>query len=1326
MIFCFGSEKGLRETKRTIKVSARKTFCVLLLMHITRVCLASDIVDTDYYRAFINADATLTFINKNTGATILSNSPQFYYSYGATTSTSKPLTNSSFEIDDNNDNIPDGWSVDKTYIRLSTEHASDGIKSLKFDATSADTSYRHAFSPLITITPDAKYTISIDSYMSSCTAGNGIWVYAYYYETANATGTARDSPTCIIVPTNIGSWAHTSFEWVPPTSARSFKIMIFMNTSSIMTVYFDNISITETVNVYATDQNSINHNLVTTPKPVPNSSFEIDDNNDKIPDSWPVDKSYIRLSTEQASDGLKSLKFDANAPDTSYRHAYSPLITITPGAQYTINFDSYMSSFTSGYAQVYTYYYTTANGTGTGVSANYSNVPNSTGSWKHNSFAWTPPASALSFKVMIYMDKLSIMTVYFDNVSIAETIDVPTYIGSVVDHNLTVNGDTTTITATDNNNPYVTVNHQYLLNAHSPYINYTVNLQYKQDVCTTGERFDFTVPSQNAQVMTRDLRLNPLNIGQIYWSDIYTPKVVRFANGLSFLGSDTMESMQLQTSGSNSQISFYSDYEWDHPHIPYIKYGNGASRYINETQRAAGDTYSASVSFAIDTNESLPYLVKTRQPYGYDAVSTFTNHPDNETVPRIKAVAYGTEDANDPNYGTKGIAGRGLGWTKGVFVFKNGSTVSLADSNFKTLTDQMYQDGVEIVGHSITEDTDSRGVVASGLQTLSQYNARNWIDHSAAGGKSNWEDLSSQGAIKGNSFYILDLLDEYNYQYAWSYLDVTTDSYAINMLRPYTTSDLRPFLFYNNRVDDNIYDNKKIYLWSTMNTSKIPDLFYTYRHVDNLISERGVHIGHEYVGYSTCKNHTWYTDYNDNNTIKIYPPFDSELEYMAQKRADGLLWSPTMVDLGDYLVSLKDALITYDSNGKVTVTNNSTEDVTGITLLAENNVQSVTIGDYNLVSFGGSYGDNEIVLPTIAAGDPVVLNISYGTKDTSIPTIASNDTGINKVNEITGYWDDPNKTLIMTAEARDDNYSFTVTMPSEFNKTFTVRDITINTNIGDYNSSGNGVITFTASLGSFIHTFKIMKKPVIIEIVDDFDTYASNSKLETVWNPGYLTHVELNTDPNFVHDGNQSMLYSYQGDSEVEVNTENLPCQIKSNWLLEDLRGLRMYFYGDPSNSVLPMYVKLKDGSDNEGTVTYGDHGEDLNDLRVSGWHQWHINLGDFNSAGVDLTNVSYMYLGFGEGTGSGNLYFDDVQLYQPGTCALSMRSADFTKFDFAPAGNPCGDCIIDYQEIKAMGNEWLMAPPPDPNADLNNDGIIDFRDFAFLANMWLQAQLQP
>jgi hypothetical protein len=118
------------------------------------------------------------------------------------------------------------------------------------------------------------------------------------------------------------------------------------------------------------------------------------------------------------------------------------------------------------------------------------------------------------------------------------------------------------------------------------------------------------------------------------------------------------------------------------------------------------------------------------------------------------------------------------------------------------------------------------------------------------------------------------------------------------------------------------------------------------------------------------------------------------------------------------------------------------------------------------------------------------------------------------------------------------------------------------------------------------------------------------------------------------------------------------------------------------------MYVKLTDGDDVNGIVYYPD----MNDVNEEEWHQWNIDLQDFvDDNNVNLANVSRITIGFGDGTtrGTGRVYFEDIGFCVT-RCVLAKRSADFAKVDYAPY--PCGDCIVDYQELKIMADEWLYT----------------------------------
>lgn len=710
-----------------------------------------------------------------------------------------------------------------------------------------------------------------------------------------------------------------------------------------------------------------------------NPSFERDSNSGGIPDGWAADKPYIRLSDEHASDGNKSLKFNMAAADAKTRNCFSPSVEIIKNSLYSINLDVYVESFTAGTAYVITYGYPSADGTGSYNSSLVTRVPTArTGSWNTLSFDWNPPYDAQSFKLLLSSDNSTIATIFFDNLKVSAVTKNYQSNGDNVATNVVAIGSDITITATDDTNPSITVAHKYELNTHSPNIKYAATLRYKKDVMVSEERFDFTVPTATGLIMTRDLQLAEFNkVKKEYYSDLYSPRVIKFRNGLAFPGEDTMQSMRLRVAGTASQVSFYADNQFNHPFKYYVKDGGGDRTDLSTQSRRAGDSYTAFVAFSISPGTIPVTLVKTRQPDGYEAALVLANFAGSERTATVNAVAYGSEDTASPDYGTKGIVGRGIGWTKSVFVaWQNTPYNDLNDEAFKSLHDRLHGHGVEIIGNTITADTDTRTEVKNGLQRLAAYGAVNWIDADAANGTNNREDLASQGTVKGDVNYVLDLLDAQGYGYAWSYNDMTASGYDLNMLNPSSAAANTSFLYYNNRIDDNPSDNAKIYLWSTLNTKKKPELYYTDANIDSLISQRGVHIGRENMAGATSENHTWYTN-PANGKFEITPAFDSQLAYIASKRDAGLLWTPTMAQFGGYLKLQQNVLISSTGGGDYRVTNNNPEPIKGLTLLAEKDTGAVNLDGKELSLSGGRYQGNKIILPALSPGQTAVLSIVY-------------------------------------------------------------------------------------------------------------------------------------------------------------------------------------------------------------------------------------------------------------------------------------------------------------------------------------------------------------
>jgi hypothetical protein len=196
--------------------------------------------------------------------------------------------------------------------------------------------------------------------------------------------------------------------------------------------------------------------------------------------------------------------------------------------------------------------------------------------------------------------------------------------------------------------------------------------------------------------------------------------------------------------------------------------------------------------------------------------------------------------------------------------------------------------------------------------------------------------------------------------------------------------------------------------------------------------------------------------------------------------------------------------------------------------------------------------------------------------------------------------------------------------------------------------------------------------------------------------------------------------------SWTEADVANLP--VGSNWTAAGGKALQIWFRGTLGNSVTSndkMYVALDDGTHPIAVSVYPD----INDIKKAQWQQWNIDLEDFNSAGVDLTNVSKAHIGFGhyertgqsDHGGQGTVYFDDIQLYlgegpqlvpvdiKPGSCPnplnvkskgvlpvaiLGSEDFDVTTIDVAsirladvsPIRSSCEDVaapVIDGQECE-------------------------------------------
>jgi hypothetical protein len=198
---------------------------------------------------------------------------------------------------------------------------------------------------------------------------------------------------------------------------------------------------------------------------------------------------------------------------------------------------------------------------------------------------------------------------------------------------------------------------------------------------------------------------------------------------------------------------------------------------------------------------------------------------------------------------------------------------------------------------------------------------------------------------------------------------------------------------------------------------------------------------------------------------------------------------------------------------------------------------------------------------------------------------------------------------------------------------------------------------------------------------------ATGSLLDLVYPTSVYVGIEA-------HRSDQAMYYLYDNSAAPYYSEiSNYFTLDPNDWTVAGVKTLVLWFLGTPGNDANEsMYVGLEDESANYAQVDYGDYGEDMNDIKVAEWQVWPLPLSDFtdDNPSLELDKMQTLYIGFGTrfgGTpgGNGEVYFDNILLYQP-ICIPSRRSAAFAKLDFDE------DCIIGFGDVEFMSSDWLES----------------------------------
>ncbi len=247
-------------------------------------------------------------------------------------------------------------------------------------------------------------------------------------------------------------------------------------------------------------------------------------------------------------------------------------------------------------------------------------------------------------------------------------------------------------------------------------------------------------------------------------------------------------------------------------------------------------------------------------------------------------------------------------------------------------------------------------------------------------------------------------------------------------------------------------------------------------------------------------------------------------------------------------------------------------------------------------------------------------------------------------------------------------------------------------------------------------------------LVDSFEPYryVDTGDLTDVWivdlgaqpkNDAQLKLFFAFADSNKVYAGEQSMEFAYrcyksaQGKYIGSYAEANPPLEVGTDWTVAGVKALVVNFYGDEDNAwdhnsgyeyaitEDQMYVELVDGSTNSGLVKLPN----MSGVKTESWQTWNISLIDPNFSGVDMNNITKVYIGFGgDKAGQGakaagklsarhdTVWFDDIRLYPP-RCMPEATGLD----KIHALGDFTGpfeteDCNTDYFDLEMMAEDWM------------------------------------
>jgi hypothetical protein len=317
------------------------------------------------------------------------------------------------------------------------------------------------------------------------------------------------------------------------------------------------------------------------------------------------------------------------------------------------------------------------------------------------------------------------------------------------------------------------------------------------------------------------------------------------------------------------------------------------------------------------------FAVPSRFPQRFQAALALTDHADQARIDRSAAFAYGREDWRAGRAAGEGFVGRGLGFTKSVFLAPApGYAPQFGDPDFTDLLRALQADGVEIGVHSPSGRRDTPTFTDLRLTDFrKEFKGVTWIDHGPA---DNCEALTNLGADPQSPWYLVPVLHHHGFTTAWMIPDQPVGPGA-NLLRPHLPAERAPVIFRHPRLPLRLFATTWLY-------GPRSQLLRRYRpsELDRLQADFGVSIGHVYLDTfrETGKGAERTLLEKGPEGLRLRADVGRWFDDLAQRHKAGALWVTGVGPLADHLEAALRVDPTYGPQGI-----EIKEKVSGLTLL---------------------------------------------------------------------------------------------------------------------------------------------------------------------------------------------------------------------------------------------------------------------------------------------------------------------------------------------------------------------------------------------------------